>query len=303
MKKLTTEEFINRAKNIHPDYDYSNTIYINKRTKIKYNCPIHKEQEQFPENHIKYGCKLCGIEKSKNKRKSKNIIEEFIKTHKTKYDYSKVNYINSDTPVEIICSNHGSFWQSPYEHKSGSGCPKCAGKNKTTFDFIKEARLIHNNKYDYSLVNYINAKTLIKIICPNHGVFKQTPNNHLNKHGCPICNESKGEKLISNILTKNNIIFEREKRFNDCKDKNTLPFDFYLPNYNIVIEHNGKQHYSPVDFGSGSSSLELIKKHDKIKKDFCLNNGIDYLEIHYSLSEEKVKKLINEKIDHHFVII
>lgn len=128
MKKLSTEEFIKRAKETHGDkYDYSITNYINRRTKIKYICPVHGVQEQLPENHIKYGCGQCGISKASIKRRVpiENLIKRFNEVHNNKYDYSKMNYVNIDTPIEIICPEHGSFFQSPYEHQKGANCPRC----------------------------------------------------------------------------------------------------------------------------------------------------------------------------------
>ena len=214
-KKLTKEEFINRAKEIHGDkYDYSKVNYVNKRTKIEIICPIHGSFFQYPEVHIRgSGCPECGKKISKEKRKLTNeeIIEQFKKVHGNKYDYSKVNYVNIDTPVEIICPIHGSFFQSPYEHKNGANCPKCSGKEKNTEKFIEEAKEIHGDKYDYSKVNYINAKEPVEIICPIHGAFLQPPNRHLFGSGCPKCNSSKGEIKIRNFLIKNNIPFEEQK--------------------------------------------------------------------------------------------
>ena len=133
MKKLSTEEFIKRAKEAHGDkYDYSITNYINRRTKIKYTCPVHGVQEQLPENHIKYGCGQCGIDKASIKRRVpiENLIKRFNEVHNNKYDYSKMNYVNIDTPIEIICPEHGSFFQSPYEHQKGANCPKCVKHSK-----------------------------------------------------------------------------------------------------------------------------------------------------------------------------
>ena len=60
------------------------------------------------------------------------VIKLFIKRHNNKYDYSKVEYVNSSTKVCIICPEHGEFWQTPHKHLSGQGCPKCGGKKKLT---------------------------------------------------------------------------------------------------------------------------------------------------------------------------
>ena len=130
--------------------------------------------------------------------------EDFITKAKevhgeNRYDYSKVDYINSATKVVIICSTHGEFLQDPNSHLKGRGCPHCANESagaslkSNTKEFITKAKSIHNNKYDYSKTEYVNNKTKVVIICPEHGDFEQVPNNHLNGIGCPKCGlESKG---------------------------------------------------------------------------------------------------------------
>lgn len=107
--------------------------------------------------------------------------------HGNRYDYSKVGYTNIHTKVCIICPEHGEFWQRPNEHMNGCGCPKCCGKNKTTQEFIAEAKRIHGDKYGYSKVEYANATTKVCITCFTHGDFYQTPNAHLRGIGCPMC--------------------------------------------------------------------------------------------------------------------
>ena len=110
--------------------------------------------------------------------------------HKNKYDYSKVNYINYETKIIIICDIHGDFLQTPHSHLNGSNCNECSGKVKLdTQSFIEKATNLHNNLYDYSLVNYINCNAKIEIICKKHGIFTQIPNNHIHhKSGCSKCN-------------------------------------------------------------------------------------------------------------------
>ena len=114
----------------------------------------------------------------------KLTTEEFIikakEVHGDKYDYSKVNYINVDTKVCIICPTHGEFLQMPSSHLNGRGCPRCSGNKKlTTEEFIIKAREINGDKYDYTKVEYVNNSTKVCIICPTHGEFWQTPNGHL----------------------------------------------------------------------------------------------------------------------------
>ena len=125
--------------------------------------------------------------------KLEKFIEKANKQHNFKYNYEKVEYVNSQTKVCIICPEHGEFWQEPAAHVRGNKCPKCAnfdrGNNKR-WDinrFIKESVKIHGNKYDYSKVEYKNAMDKVIIICPEHGEFVQTPSAHLNGQGCPKC--------------------------------------------------------------------------------------------------------------------
>ena len=186
MRRLSQEEVIERFRKAHGDkYDYSNVNYINKRTKIKIICPFHGSFLQLPEVHYKHGCPKC----KKRNSKKETIISEFKEVHGDKYDYSKVNYIDTDTKVEIICPIHGSFFQTPYHHKKGCGCPACSGVKKlTTEAFIQEAKKVHGDRYDYSNVNYINCHTPVEIICPIHGSFFQLPANHLkNGQNCAKC--------------------------------------------------------------------------------------------------------------------
>ena len=117
------------------------------------------------------------------------FIEKAKEVHGNKYDYSKVNYVNSSTKVCIICPEHGEFWQTPNSHLNGSGCPECSGLKKwDTEKFIKKAREVHGNRYDYSEAVYVNKRTPVTIICPIHGKFVQNPHNHVSqKQGCPLC--------------------------------------------------------------------------------------------------------------------
>jgi len=228
--------------------------------------------------------------------------EEFInrsrKIHGNKYDYSLVKYKLARSNIKIICSVHGIFLQQPNHHLNGMGCKTCghiSGANKNVKDinvFIKQVNEYHNNKYDYSAVKYKNNKTKIKIICPDHGIFEQTPDNHYKK-GCPICKESKGEKEVAKYLENNNIQFERQKRFKDCKNKYPLPFDFCLSDYNICIEYDGKQHFAE-DYFNGVDGLEYIQQNDAIKNKYCLDNDIILIRIKYT---DNIQKILKEHLE------
>jgi hypothetical protein len=206
MKKITTKEFIEKAKQIHGDkYDYSKTEYVNNKTKICIICPIHGEFWQRPSDHLsKCGCPKCGSLRSNGKYVDNSIImNKFKEIHDNKYDYSKVEYKGAHTKVCIICPEHGEFWQLPSSHSNGSGCPKCAKKgriSKTNINFINEAKLVHSDIYDYSKVDYKGSKEKICIICPKHGEFWQESASHLNGSGCPKCaKEIKIKRINANF--------------------------------------------------------------------------------------------------------
>jgi very-short-patch-repair endonuclease len=265
--------FKKKAKLVHGDrYDYSLVIYKNTRTKIKIICPIHGEFEQILNNHLMgSGCNECN---NNNKKAKIGFLNKANIKHNYKYGYSLVNYINNKIKVKIICPIHGEFQQKPNDHLTGNGCSLCGNKNLNKQTFIEKAKLIHGDKYGYSLVNYINNKVKVKIICPIHDSFEQRVDHHLIGAGCPLCKESRGEREIRKFFLNNNIDFIRQKRFSECRDKKPLPFDFYLPNHKTCVEFNGRQHYSSVPYWGGDDNFKKQQKRDNIKLNYCKKNNI-----------------------------
>jgi hypothetical protein len=291
--RLTTfETFLSQAKEIHGDkYDYSKVKWKNTRTKINIICPTHGEFLQIPQNHIrlKCGCRKCGrlIAKSKvNKYNTEYFKKHAIKKYGDKYDYSKTECFNATDKVEINCPIHGKFKQDANQHLMGHGCPDC-NFDKMAKDramgkelFIHKSKELFGDKFNYSKVKYINGQTHVILICPENHEFEVTPNNHLSKKsGCPTCNESKLEQELASILDKQNIVYERQKRF---KWLGRQSLDFYLPDYNIAIECQGIQHFKPVDFGgkgekSANELFEKNKERDGKKLNKCLSNNIEMI--------------------------
>lgn len=218
------------------------------------------------------------------KKLTTNIfIEKAVALHDNTYDYSSVNYVNNKTKIKIICNKHGEFEQIPSSHLCGRGCLKCSGKDKLNENkFIIKANKIHNNKYNYSQIKYVNNCTHIEIICSNHGKFIQTPTAHLMGRGCPICKSSKGELMITNYLIAHNVEYVREMKFDNCKNIFKLSFDFYLPKLNLLVEYDGIQHHKPLKFFGGESAFLKVKMNDKIKNMFAKNNSINLLRIKYN---------------------
>ena len=296
-KKLTTEEFIQKANQIHNNkYDYSKVVYVNNHTKICIICPEHGEFWQTPNNHLRNRkCPICDKEKYlyTPKKKLSDVILDFQKIHGQKYDYSlitKENYKNSKSKIPIICLIHGIFNQTVNNHYMGNECPKCKIKEKSfkkrkpIQQLIKKFIKIHNNKYNYSLIsdeNYKNCNSKIPIICKKHGLFYQIVYVHSSGCGCPTCKQSKGEKEIEKWLIENNIDFILQFRFKDCKNILPLPFDFYIPELNICIEYDGKQHFQPIKRWGGISKFQKTKKNDKIKNQYCKKNNIKLIRIKF----------------------
>lgn len=290
-KYKITEDFIKEATNTHGDkYDYSLVNYINAKSKVKIICQEHGVFEQIPRNHIRgQECQKCGGVFMDNDY----FITKANVTHNNKYDYSLVNYINSLTCVEIICPIHGVFKQRPKNHLIGKECQKCSGTYMDTDYFIEKANKKHGFMYDYTKVCFKNATEKVIITCKTHGYFEQTPNSHLNGAGCPICKESKGEKNIRLFLKDQNINYIRQYKFKDCKNIKELPFDFYLPDYNICIEFNGEQHYKSFDFFGGNNKLIKTQKNDFIKFNYCKINEINLIIIN---DIKKIKSLLTNFI-------
>ncbi len=298
----TKEIFINKSNDKHNYfYNYDKSIYVNNYTKLVITCPIHGDFIQKPITHYIQGCGCPECGKDKISKKKYYDLEKFIdisnKKHNFFYDYSESEYIDCRTEIKIICPNHGIFYQKPYVHMNGHGCPICANiengynQRKTVKEFVDKSNIIHDLKYDYSNVNYTNIHTKVVIKCPVHGDFYQTPSSHLHGHGCPHCNESKGELKISKLLKSQNIKFIRQKKFQKCRFKLPLYFDFYIPKYNLCIEYDGESHYG-LDMHF-KYDKELVKKRDNIKNIYCSQNNIELIRISYKDDIlEKLKKYI-----------
>ena len=290
--RIPFDEFVRRSNIIHRSkynyFEHSYTIILNK-TQIE--CPEHGIFSQRPSDHLyqKSGCSKCSNITNASKRKLgiNSFIQKSRKLHGDKYDYSKVVYKSNHEKITISCPIHGDFKQEPQNHMNGSGCLKCSlveqslTQTKTTEEFIADSKLVHGNKYDYSLVSYINSKLNVEIICKKHGIFLQSARTHQDGGGCPNCNISRGEQKIKRILETNAIQFTQQHVFAGMEYKRNLKCDFYLPDYNLVIEYNGRQHYEAVHAFGGEKALFETQKRDSIKKAFLDDIDVQLLEVHY----------------------
>ena len=219
----------------------------------------------------------------------KMLFKDFIilanERYNNKFTYDETSFNGSHTKMRIICPKHGEFWQAPRTHlKYLCGCPSCSyeyrAKNytSTTNEFISKALKVHGNKYDYSEVEYVNVNLPIKIVCHNkdrfgneHGIFYQTPNDHLNGNGCSKCSSSHFEMEIKNLLDLLCIKYIWQYKDKELLGKQSV--DFLLSEYNLAIECQGKQHFKDGCW-SKDYTHENIKICDLNKNNVLTKNGI-----------------------------
>ena len=293
--KLTKEIFIQRSIEKHRNvYDYSKVNYINTKTKVIIICPEHGEFTQSPGKHlIGQGCQRCSNHPVFD---TPSFIEDSIKIHGDKYDYSKVDYIKSNLKVKIICSIHGEFEQRPGNHLTGQGCGICgiinAGINQrgNTEQFILESKEIHGDHYDYSKVDYIKSNLKVKIICPTHGEFEQRPNNHLTGQGCTKCGY---EKVSSDLTLSFETFLIRSKRIHGkTYEYDEETYTLYTKKMRMICPIHGDFFQTPhshISMSTGCRKCGYIRGSNKTRlttQEFInRSNDIHGNEYDYSLSK------------------
>ena len=278
-KKLSMgkEEFIKRAKEIHGDrYDYSKVDYKNNSTPVTIICPIHGEFKQKPINHLRgNNCPKC------SHRSTKYTNEEFKERLKEIYggtlDYSKdITYNGKKSNITLYCKEHGEFTKKASLVLQGHGCPKCTFKKKgdvhrlSTEEFIRKAREIHGDRFDYSKTEYKSMREPVTITCKIHGDFKQTPMSHLIGNGCQKCG-----------------IENRSEIFR-------LPKEEFVKRSNKV--HNSKYDYSLVEYNNIHEKVKIICPiHGEFIQEAKLHmEGCGCPKCNSSKSEKEIEILLQE---------
>lgn len=327
-EKKYAEDFFEKAKKIHvnengePKYRYYDN-YKTSRIKIAINCPKHGDFNQTPNEHIQgKGCPLCAKEKHDELKKEESVfISQLSEKIRNEYDFSKFKYINCRTNVCLIChkkdengNEHGEFWKRPDALVRGQYCPKCsredlAGSQRfTKEEAVKRFNSVHNFKYSYEKTEYVDMHHYITITCPIHGDFVMLASNHALGYGCPKCDYSRLESFFASELDKRGIKYVFEKRF-DFFEGRKYSIDFYLPDYNIGIECQGGQHFSPCSIFGGEERFKLQIERDLRKKQLCEENGVkllyytnvkipdDFNLYHVETDIEKLLKNIQKHVD------
>jgi hypothetical protein len=306
---LVYTEFLKRVEKKHGNrYEYVEESYMNYTSKMKIFCSEHGFFWQTPHSHISMnsGCPECGKLSSaiSNMKKWSIVLEMFRTTHGDRYKYDESSYQNVSKKMRIKCQKHGWFEQRPYGHYAGYGCNNCSieevhEKQKIDFnEFIKRAKNVHGDRYEYYSDDFVNIFSPIHINCITHGIFFQIPRDHYRGSGCPKCISSRGENEVRLILDGMKIKFEEQKSFEDLIHKNKLKCDFYLPEFNTVIEFNGLQHYEPISIFGGLLGLKETQKRDMIKYDYLGSKKIELIIIRYdndNIQNYLINKLENIK--------
>ena len=296
-KRLTTEEVKGRIEDLTGNEYLLLGNYVNAKTKMLVKHILCQNEYKVMWKAFQQGrrCPKCfGNEKLNNKEIDKRIKElvgdEYIRLG---------DYVNSGTKILIkhnLCENiYEATWAN---FQQGYRCPKCSGLEKLNNEEI-DKRMYELVKDEYSRIgNYVNAHTKILVkhsLCGN--TYEVIWNSFQQGRRCPKCNESKGEKEISNILNSLNIKYTPQKRFKDCKYKNTLPFDFYIHNKKskLLIEFDGEQHFESVEIFGGEDALKDTQFRDKIKNDFAKEKDIPLLRIPYT-EQDNIESILTNKL-------
>ena len=280
-KPYTTEEAIEKAKLIHGDkYNYSRFEYVRENVKSCIICPEHGEFWQTPNKHIirMHGCPKCAAN-------AEVTYDEFVRRANAQFgnnvEYDEKDYHGFNKPFMAFCHTHGWFETKPNIHLLGKyGCPKCASinrglNNRLSYDeFLKRAIEVHGNKYEYDESSYTTCTNKMRIICPEHGEFWQSPHKHAYcGHGCPVCSESKLECEVRQFLYTTGKLYVSQASKKDLVFLGKMSLDFYLPQMNVAIECQGRQHFDEMGF----FDHEKVKERDERKYKLCSDNGVDLL--------------------------
>lgn len=256
-KRIRTSDFIQCASKVHLHrYDYSKVLYVAATSKVTIICPDHGEFEQRPSNHCTgRGCPECGGNKPLTLDK---FIERANKLHKDHYDYSHVKFKNVESMIEIICPDHGPFFQRLMSHLKGFGCYRCGRVNTTKKlshsheRFLEDAQRAHGDRYDYSQVEYLNALSKVTIICPAHGAFKQNPANHIRNVGCPKCGDE--STAAKRTRTTQDFVLEAKEVHGDRYDYSKVEYKSSHETVEICCVEHGSYWQSPVNHVRGNKA-------------------------------------------------
>ena len=264
--------------------------YKGAHFEILHLCTIHNETKLIKPTNALNG---CGCTKCRYEKVSKSITlshdeycDRLKKQNPTVIPLEE--YKGNKIQIKHKCIIHNIVWEtSPGSVLGGGGCKLCSSERlskslrKTQDEYEKQLFLTNPNIICIDIYNTLHTPIKHKCLKCNYEWMGEPGNIIYGGTGCPNCNISRGENIIKTYLDNNNISYISQYRFDDCRDKYTLPFDFFLNIQNKCIEFDGKQHFNPDSFFGGEEGLKYIQLHDNIKNEYCEKNNIPLLRIPY----------------------
>lgn len=258
--KLSFDDFVTavtdpsnpmNAKHANLDYSKPETraAWNGSKSKIPIWCSTHEEFfTQLAANHrsLGQGCPKCGKQTYKDKRREQNPVARFREKHGDLYDYSRVVYVNNQTPVEIVCEAHGPFMQKPLRHLFGDGCPTCWENRRLAFgkartasyreNYAERAARVHKGSYAI-LTLPEHSHDWVRLACTKHGEFRQTAHVHLAGHGCPACGRvtSYAQREVADFVASLGVAVEQDNR----TVLGGLHIDIWVPDRGVGVEYHG----------------------------------------------------------------
>ena len=293
--KYTEKEFLESVTNVNPLIEIRGK-FINLKTQLLCYCKKHDyEWMGYPTSILKgCGCKYC---KSEKIHAAHSLTQEEFEQRIDKTIIPLGKYVNQNEKILVKCKKCGHIWEAfPSNLMKGSGCPACSHHYKNNEIFLKELAKITDTIIP--LEEYIGAceKILCQcIICKN--TFKTTPHKLLTYRGCPFCRKSKGESAINLILSNQKILYERPKTYDDLLGVNggKLSYDFYLPDYNLLIEYQGEYHDGTAR-NQTEEQFKVQQEHDRRKREYAKKHNIALLEIWY-WDFDNIEQILSEKLN------
>lgn len=282
ISRKSIDEFISEANEVHSNkYDYSLVEFTSIHQKVRIQCDVHGVFEQEVAKHLSgQGCKRC---KGREVWTTDDFVTKAKEIHGDSFNYDQVIFKRNNEKVLIVCNECGSdFLQVPMSHLVGNGCPFCAGNIAISESETRE-RISKAHFDEIQMIGEYNgadSPTLFKHTCGHQ--WTTIPSKiYYRRQGCPACKTSLGNQYIYNYLKMKKITFESERRFDSCRDKNTLPFDFYIPERRLLIEFDGAQHFQVVQHFGGEKAFEDRQRKDKIKDQWARDNDMKLIRIRY----------------------
>ena len=285
----THKQYVEEVYSINPNIEVIGK-YVGADEKIEVSCKICGNKWSARAAGMLRG---CGCPKCAKVLKTKTHAQYISELHDVNPDIAVIEkYVNSYTKIKHLCLKCGYEWEAaPNSLLHGNHCPKCS-RGKSHEEYVAELAIKNPNievigKYINANINTVHRCK----ICGHEWMVR--PSHILHGLGCPSCKETSGEQMIKRWLIDNCINYETQKRFEKCKNKRMLPFDFYLPDYNICIEYDGAQHFIEVEHWGGKKYLLQRQQNDKIKNVYCEKYGIYLIRIRY---DENVYMVLNNKL-------